>query len=66
MSKIHGRMPVIFHPEHKDKWLYKEITDPNDALMFLEETKDSEMEEHVVSKEVNKPANDSPSLISKL
>ena len=65
MAKIHDRMPVILHPEHETKWLNKEITDPQDALMFLEPTKDSEMEEYEVSKEVNKPANDSADLIKK-
>jgi putative SOS response-associated peptidase YedK len=63
MEKFHDRMPAILHPEHEDKWLNKEITDPLDALMFLEPTKDSEMEEYVVSKEVNRPGNDWPDLI---
>jgi putative SOS response-associated peptidase YedK len=66
MEKFHDRMPVILYPEHEDRWLNKEITDPNDALMFLKPTKDSEMEEHVVSTEVNKPGNDSVNLIIKL
>jgi putative SOS response-associated peptidase YedK len=52
-------------PRTRGKWLNKEITDPLDALMFLELTKDSEMEEYEVSREVNKPGNEGAGLIEK-
>ncbi|MDR3643282.1 MAG: SOS response-associated peptidase [Candidatus Doudnabacteria bacterium] len=63
MAKLHDRMPVILYPEHEAQWLNKNITDPNDALMFLEPTIDSRMFEYTVSALVNKPENDSPEII---
>ncbi len=63
MAKLHDRMPVILYPEHESKWLNKDITDPDEALAFLEPTKDIEMEEYPVSTLVNSPKNDVPQVI---
>ena len=55
MGKIHDRMPAILEPKFEDEWLNKNIIDPFVALEILSPTPDSEMEERVVSKLVNKP-----------
>ncbi len=66
MGKIHDRMPAILEPKFEDEWLNKNIIDPFVALEILSPTPDSEMEERVVSKLVNKPENDSPEILRKV
>jgi putative SOS response-associated peptidase YedK len=66
MEKFHDRMPAILIPDLEDNWLDKTITDPFVALEFLLPTAGDAMAEYVVSKEVNKPENDSAELINKI
>ncbi len=64
LSPIHDRMPVIIPPEQYDSWL-----DPGSTHEHLESQLKpypaQELERYEVSPEVNKAANDNPSLIAR-
>ncbi|MBK7141437.1 MAG: SOS response-associated peptidase [bacterium] len=62
VAKVHNRMPVILDRKSEDIWLDPEITNPQLLLPLLTPYA-GEMRTFEVSKAVNSPANDSPSLI---
>ncbi len=62
VSPIHNRMPVILSKDIEDQWLDPEITKPELLTPLLVPYK-GEMKAYEVSKSVNSPSNDSPSLI---
>lgn len=62
VSPIHNRMPVILSKDIEDQWLDPEITKPELLTPLLVPFK-GEMKAYEVSKSVNSPSNDSPSLI---
>jgi putative SOS response-associated peptidase YedK len=64
MSNIHDRMPVILNKKDEDKYLDNK-TPLEDILKMLKPYPDSMIEGWPVSKEVNSPRNNYPSLIQK-
>lgn len=62
VSKVHNRMPVILKRDHEGKWLDPKVSDVQLLLPLLMPF-EGEMRAFEVSKAVNSPANDSPSLI---
>jgi putative SOS response-associated peptidase YedK len=61
MAKIHNRMPVILHPGDEQTWLSKA---PETLLMeFLKPYPAGEMSAYPVSRLVNSPAHDDPSIL---
>jgi putative SOS response-associated peptidase YedK len=63
MESIHNRMPVILPPETYSEWLTPEDRQPTQLEKLLVPYDPSEMVAFPVSKMVNSPDNDSPSLI---
>ena len=67
VARVHHRMPVILHPEDYDLWLDRTIGDQGgdrDRLQpLLRPFEPSEMMAYPVSKRVNSPANDDPSVL---
>jgi putative SOS response-associated peptidase YedK len=61
MSQFHHRMPVIIRAEDRALWVND--ADADDATAALLRPYDGELLAHVVSRAVNRPANDSPELI---
>jgi putative SOS response-associated peptidase YedK len=59
-------MPAIVRPEDRDTWLDPGVEDPGLLLPLLRPYDGDAMEVFPVSKRVNSPANDSPSLIRPL
>lgn len=62
VSPIHNRMPVILSRDVEDQWLDPEITKPELLSPLLVPFRGT-MKAYEVSKLVNSPSNDSPSLI---
>ncbi len=62
VSKVHNRMPVILKKENESRWLDSKTTD-SQLLLPLLIPYGGEMRAFEVSKAVNSPANDWPSLI---
>ncbi len=63
MGEIHHRMPVILHPENYIVWLDQGF-DEKEALMdLLRPYPSDEMEAYSVSRRVNRPANNEPSIV---
>ena len=59
ISEVHGRMPVILHPQQYDTWLLDST--PDDALLaLLKPYPADKMEMYQVGSIVNSPENDSP------
>jgi len=63
VSEVHHRMPVILHPEDYDLWLDREVGDRDRLQPLLRPYEPSEMMAYPVSKRVNSPANDDPSVL---
>lgn len=65
LSSLHDRMPVIIAPDDFEKWL-NPLTASSELNQLLKPYPPGDMAVHPVSREVNKPANNSPELIEKL
>lgn len=63
MQSIHNRMPVILPPEAYSEWLYNEDRQPAQLDKLLVPYSSSEMIAYPVSRMVNSPDNDSPTVI---
>ena len=61
--EVHNRMPVILPPELYDAWLEPDNDDREELLSMLTSYPAEEMEAYPVSKRVNRPANDEPSVL---
>lgn len=66
MARIHNRMPAIIQPENFDAWLGGSAADVNSLLGMLSPYPERLMEAYQVSKAVNNPAHEGPSLIEPL
>lgn len=62
IADIHDRMPVILSPEVWGRWLDRDLTDAEEALSLVRMTDPAEIMDHVVSREVNRVANNRPDL----
>lgn len=63
MQSIHNRMPVILPPEAYSEWLSNEDRQPAQLDKLLVPYSSSEMIAYPVSRMVNSPDNDSPTVI---
>ena len=62
VRELHDRMPVIIQPESEDLWLDPALEDPKSLRSLLEPYSEKSMEVLTVSRSVNNPANDNPSV----
>lgn len=63
MSEIHHRMPVILHPENYGAWLDRGFEEKEALTDLLGPYPSDEMKAYPVSRRVNSPANNEPSVI---
>lgn len=63
VGKVHNRMPVILEKEEENTWLNPDETEPDNLLPLLDPFPSEPIESYEVSKFVNNPRNDSPTLI---
>ena len=63
VRRLHDRMPVILHIEELDLWLNRDVDDVNSLTRLFHPYPSEQLLEHVVSKDVNNPANDHPGCI---
>jgi putative SOS response-associated peptidase YedK len=63
MSEIHHRMPVILHPEDYAMWLDHDFEEKEVLTTLLKPYPADVMEAYPVSRRVNKPSNNEPSVL---
>ncbi len=63
MGEIHHRMPVILPPENYGVWLDQGFDEKEALSDLLRPYPSEEMEAYEVSRKVNKPSNNEPSVI---
>lgn len=63
MNEIHHRMPVILPPENYGVWLDQGFEEKEALIDLLRLYPSDEMEAYPVSRRVNKPSNNEPSII---
>ncbi len=63
VGTLHDRMPVILSPEGEEVWLDAEMQDPARLTPLFEPLDAAAMEVFAVSRHVNAPANDGPSVL---
>jgi putative SOS response-associated peptidase YedK len=63
MSEIHHRMPVILHPEDYGMWLDPDFEEEEPLTSLLKPYPADAMEAYAVSRRVNKPSNNEPSVL---
>jgi putative SOS response-associated peptidase YedK len=63
MSEIHHRMPVILHPEDYAMWLDPDFDEKEPLTSLLKPYPADTMEAYAVSRRVNKPSNNEPSVL---
>jgi putative SOS response-associated peptidase YedK len=66
MQELHDRMPVIVSPQSYSLWLDPLVGEPDRIAPLLEPYPTEAMRMHPISREVNNPANDSPSVVRPL
>jgi putative SOS response-associated peptidase YedK len=62
IGAIHDRMPVGLDPQAWDRWLDRDLTDPEEAKALLRTIDPEEVMEHRISKDVNSVKNNGPGL----
>ena len=63
-APIHNRMPVILRPEDESLWLDHGVTSAQDLLSLLVPCPAGDMEAYPVSRRVNVPTADDPTLLA--
>jgi putative SOS response-associated peptidase YedK len=63
VKKLHDRMPVILHRAEFDLWLDRDNDDVNRLTELFHPYPSDQLEEYVVTRDVNSPTNDSPGCI---
>ena len=63
MGEIHHRMPVILPPENYGVWLDPDFDEKEALLDLLNPYPSKEMEAYAVSRRVNRPSNNEPSVV---
>ncbi len=63
VKKLHDRMPVILHRAEFEIWLDRDIDDVSRLTELFHPYPSDQLEEYVVTKDVNSPTNDSPACI---
>jgi putative SOS response-associated peptidase YedK len=64
VGKLHDRMPVILTPEGEELWLDPRVEDPARLAPLFEPSDADAMEAFPVSRHVNVPAHDDPSVLA--
>jgi putative SOS response-associated peptidase YedK len=63
MKEIHHRMPVILHPEDYAMWLDPDFDEKEPLTTLLKPYPADAMQAYAVSRRVNKPSNNEPSIL---
>jgi putative SOS response-associated peptidase YedK len=63
VAPIHNRMPVILHPEDYQLWLDPDFDEKEPLTTLLKPYPSEAMEAYPVSRRVNSPSNNEPSII---
>jgi putative SOS response-associated peptidase YedK len=63
MDEIHHRMPVILPPDDYDMWLDPDFDEKEPLTSLLKPYSSDKMEAYIVSRRVNKPSNNEPSVV---
>ncbi len=63
MNEIHHRMPVVLHPENYGVWLDPDFDETDPLKDLLKPFPSEETEAYMVSRRVNKPSNNEPSVV---
>jgi putative SOS response-associated peptidase YedK len=63
MGEIHHRMPVILPPEDYDMWLDPDFDEKEPLTSLLKPYSSDKMQAYIVSRRVNKPSNNEPSVV---
>ena len=63
MKEIHHRMPVILHPEDYAMWLDSDFDEKDPLTTLLKLYPADAMQAYAVSRRVNKPSNNEPSVL---
>jgi putative SOS response-associated peptidase YedK len=63
MNAIHHRMPVVLHPDNYGVWLDPDFDEKDSLKDLLKPFPSEEMEAYMVSRRVNKPSNNEPSVV---
>jgi putative SOS response-associated peptidase YedK len=63
MDEIHHRMPVILPPDDYDMWLDPDFDENEPLTSLLKPYSSDKMEAYIVSRRVNKPSNNEPSVV---
>lgn len=66
MQELHDRMPVILPPRSYSLWLDPLVGEPDRIAPLLEPYPEEAIQMHAISREVNNPANDNPSVVKPL
>jgi putative SOS response-associated peptidase YedK len=66
MARLHNRMPVVLERDLEDDWLDTEITSAKEVLGILERSTGVTLDAYPVSRLVNKPSYESPTLIQRV
>jgi putative SOS response-associated peptidase YedK len=66
MARLHNRMPVVLERDLEDDWLDAEITSAKEVLGILERSAGVTLDAYPVSRLVNKPSYESPTLIQRV
>lgn len=63
MKAVHNRMPVMLHPEDEASWIKPSNDTPESIENLLFPFEDNSLEIYEVSRDVNNPRNNEPSLL---
>ncbi len=66
MARLHNRMPAVLERDLEDDWLDAEITSAKEVLGILERSAGVTLDAYPVSRLVNKPSYESPTLIQRV
>lgn len=66
LAPIHERMPVLLTGAALERWLDPAVDDENELAALLRPAPSEGMEAYAVSRDVNSPRNEAPSLIERL
>lgn len=66
LRPIHNRMPVVLAPEHWDRWLGRDLIDPDEVAGLLRPAPEGLLRAHPVSTLVNDVGNNYPECIAPL
>jgi putative SOS response-associated peptidase YedK len=66
MEKVHNRMPVILKEEDEQNWLNPDLVEIEEIKKFLNPYPENGMISYRVSKDINRPSNNSPEILKSI